>query len=354
MKKIIFISLTIIVIILSVASMTSCGHNNLSGKYIDINDPNNICELKSNGEFRQSDGIAGTYWVDGDTIFLQVSIFSQSYTLSKDRTSYSDGYETYVKIGKQLPVTEDDKIAKNNAYITEIDQTEDFKYAVYSDKTVEILQYIGAWDAITVTIPQTIDGNKVTSIAYYEQADWSHGVFAKCNLSLTNYLTEIIIPDGIVYIGDYAFKSCRALKYVTIPDSVTYIGDSAFEGCWDLTSIKIPDKVTHIGAQAFSDCTGLTSVILPKKITRIEHSTFSNDWQLTEITIPDSVTYIGDHAFSGNGYYGSALTNVTISKKITYVGNGAFAYCRNLTITCYKDSAAHKYCQDENVMFKLK
>ena len=40
-----------------------------------------------------------------------------------------------------------------------------------------------------------------------------------------------IIPEGVMEIGESAFKGCTGLTSLTIPESVTKIGDYAFEGC---------------------------------------------------------------------------------------------------------------------------
>ena len=48
--------------------------------------------------------------------------------------------------------------------------------------------------------------------------------------------TEIVIPNSVTGIGDYAFKYCINLTSVIIPDSVTSIGWEAFYECKNLTS----------------------------------------------------------------------------------------------------------------------
>ena len=79
------------------------------------------------------------------------------------------------------------------------------------------------------------------------------------NLYLNNELiTELVIPDDVTSIGDYAFYDCDSITSVVIPDNVTTIGNHAFYGCSSLTSVVIGDSVTYIGQYAFNCCDNLT------------------------------------------------------------------------------------------------
>ena len=71
---------------------------------------------------------------------------------------------------------------------------------------------------------------------------------------------EVIIPDGITSIENWAFNGCRELTSITIPKSVTEIGAFAFNGCSGLTSMTIAESVTSFGDDAFYLCENLSSI----------------------------------------------------------------------------------------------
>ena len=140
-------------------------------------------------------------------------------------------------------------------------------------------------------------------------------------------IKNLVIPNDITEIKQYAFNGCSGLTSVTIHNSVTVIGGSAFSNCTGLTSITIPNSVTSIGGSAFSNCTGLTSITIPNSVTSIGASTFEDCSGLTSITIPNSVTKIGDWAFCNC----TGLTEVTIPNSVTWIGYSAFSNCTGLT-----------------------
>ena len=171
---------------------------------------------------------------------------------------------------------------------------------------------------------------------------------------------DLVIPNGVTNIGNYAFSGCRGLTSVAIPDSVTSIGEGAFNGCSGLTSVAIPDGVTSIGNSTFNGCSGLTSVTLPDSVTSIGNSAFRNCSGLTSVTIPDSVTGMGNYAFSdcsgltsvtllGNvtndwesNYrpFGNCtnLSTLVLGEKMTKIGAYAFRNCSGLTSVTIPDS----------------
>ena len=153
-----------------------------------------------------------------------------------------------------------------------------------------------------------------------------NGVLTGVNL---HGATEVVIPDSVTSIGNWAFYNCSGLTSVTIGNSVTSIGNYAFAGCSSLTSVTIPDSVTSIGVGAFSNCSSVRGVTVPQSVCSSKLSLlFPAAYQsITNVVIRDSVTSIGDSAFSGC----SGLTGVTIPDGVTSIGEGVFSACGGLT-----------------------
>lgn len=79
-------------------------------------------------------------------------------------------------------------------------------------------------------------------------------------------MTQIIIPNSVAIIGNYAFGGCSSLAQIQIPDSVIIIEDFAFSICSSLRIIEIPDFVTSIGFNTFERYKSLVHCPLPSKV----------------------------------------------------------------------------------------
>jgi len=158
-----------------------------------------------------------------------------------------------------------------------------FTYTTNSD-TITITGYTGSGGA--VTIPDTINGYSVTSIA--------ENAFVNC----TN-LTGITIGNSVTNIGVGAFLDCRSLTSVTIGNSVTNIEESAFKGCTNLTSVTMGNSVTSLGEEAFGFCSSLTSVTIPNSVTNLADVTFYDCTSLTNVTFLGNAPGLGIDVFTG-------------------------------------------------------
>ena len=153
-------------------------------------------------------------------------------------------------------------------------------------------------------------------------------------------IKDLVIPNDITKIKDYAFYNCTGLTTITIPNSVTSIGEEAFSLCSGLTEVNITDLSAWCKID-FSDYsanplnyakklklngTEIKDLVIPNDITKIKDYAFYNCAGLTTITIPNSVTTIGNYVF----YDCYRLTEVTIPNSVTSIGEYAFDSCWNL------------------------
>lgn len=128
-------------------------------------------------------------------------------------------------------------------------------------------------------------------------------------------LKSVIIPEGVVSLGNYIFFGCSALANVILPSTLRTISNSSFVNCI-FVSIEIPDGVQVIGTFAFQNVTRLTSIALPLSLTSIGEDCFLN-CGITFIDIPQNVSSIGNYAFATG-----RLTSITSQSPNFVVSNG--------------------------------
>ena len=78
----------------------------------------------------------------------------------------------------------------------------------------------------------------ITDLAAHSKSNLMYKIGGSIHLLVDGKeITELVIPNSITSIGDYAFYRCDSLTSVTIPDSVTSIREGAFYKCTSLTSV---------------------------------------------------------------------------------------------------------------------
>ena len=159
---------------------------------------------------------------------------------------------------------------------------------------------------------------------------------------------ELIIPDGIVCINDYAFYGQNSIISVFIPDSVEKISFSAFSCCSNIESMTLPfigeslnsrDNIFFgyiFGANEYKNQdkyipNKIKSISLTKE-TEVFDYAFYNCASLTSISLPESLVTIGDYAFDNC----SLLTSIILQKELNMFGKSVFAGCENLTDIYYR------------------
>ena len=81
----------------------------------------------------------------------------------------------------------------------------------------------------------------------------------------------VIIPNGVVEIGEKAFAFNEDVTSVTIPNTVEIIGEASFAFCENLVKVVLGDSVSKIKTSAFSHCENLKSVNLPILSLSLDH-----------------------------------------------------------------------------------
>lgn len=107
-------------------------------------------------------------------------------------------------------------------------------------------------------------------------------------------LEEIVLPDGLVEIGEDAFYHMN-IKKINIPSSVKKIGKEAFLANYGLKSIELPEGIKSIGASAF-ERTGITELRIPKSLKTIPSKAFYG-CKLRDVYIPNTVEKFGESVF---------------------------------------------------------
>lgn len=111
---------------------------------------------------------------------------------------------------------------------------------------------------------------------------------------------DIIIPEGVESINDYAFSMAK-ISSVSFPDSMHYIGRNAFLYS-DVNRIDFGHGIAYIGGHegmVFSGCDNLTEVEVPSNVIRLGDGCFRNCTNLKKVTLHDGLQSIGEAAFLG-------------------------------------------------------
>ena len=219
---------------------------------------------------------------------------------------------------------------------------------------------------------------------------WPTGMFSHCES-----LNELIIPNSVTSIGDWAFVDCSSLTSLTIPSSVTTVGNNTFNSLpalqsvvlysapknmvffqcpvlthitWNvksevdsqkpfdriknqILSFTIGEDVEYIPANICNGMINLESIVIPANIKQIGSHAFANCNKLTLVTWNATNSKIGDAIFQNTASkikcfnFGesvnvipdflcdgmSNLTSITMPKNVKVIGKNVFRYCRNLT-----------------------
>lgn len=181
------------------------------------------------------------------------------------------------------------------------------------------------------------NGNKVERIG----AD----AFEGCSM-----LSEIIVPDSVIYIEKNAFAGTKGVNELTIGEKTHVIGSRAFANMQNLQKIYYnaratlalettdkPFDIEHIFVQGMSGVT----LYVGSAVNSIPARLFTGYKRLTHIVFPSgsNLKNIGYGAFEEC----SGLTSVTFPLGLESVGEKAFDDCTGLTEILFTSGSQLKY-----------
>jgi len=137
---------------------------------------------------------------------------------------------------------------------------------------------------------------------------------------------EVIVPHGVVSIGEGAFKGFTDIEIVRLPRSIKRIEDQAFYNCFKLKKINIPESVSYIGDSAFSCCSSLENIELPSNLESVGRNAFYLAKKLSKVVINDGLEMIGANMFN----WCESLEEIIIPNSVKEIKEGAFQRCNNL------------------------
>lgn len=143
------------------------------------------------------------------------------------------------------------------------------------------------------------------------------------------YLSAINMPRKLELVDKYAFYGCDTLTFVRARNCsrLKRIEDHAFYSCTMLAELRLPEGLTYIGPWAFAWDRILgqedTTLGLPSSLQTISTGAFAFVNHHKNLNIPANVTRIGDYAFMCD-YYMNNLTFSPGDKPLT-IGKAAFA-----------------------------
>ena len=296
-----------------------------------------------------------------------------------------------------------DYIFKNNDHITSINMHNDVttigKYAFYDTVALNSITignnvaYIGDYAfannaALTsINIPPSIteicngaflNVKSLESVYITDLEAWLRITFNDSTANpLINYatlylnnqeLTDLVIPESITELKQYAFYNHKALTSITIPNSGIHVDygalyrtslnaihvndlhawcNTTFQDSYSypskpcsiylngeqITTFVVPDDVEQINAYLFYKWDN--EVILGKSVKSIKESAFQQS-AITSIILPEGLETIQDNVF----FNCENLKSINIPNTLTYIGNQAFYGSNNIERVDIADMSA--------------
>ena len=194
-------------------------------------------------------------------------------------------------------------------------------------------------EGVTAILPSAFDQNR--NLISVQLSDDVTGIGAEA-FSFSG-ISEILLPEGLVEIGDFAFMYCSNLRQLKLPASLTAIGKGVFRGMQALSAFELPGEGGHFklwdNALMSSDgkrlialpiASGNTSFAVPEGVETIDDGAFADNAAIQSVSLPEGLISIGDGAFS---WLSSLSEEIVLPSTLKHIGASAFNAYNAASIT---------------------
>lgn len=156
----------------------------------------------------------------------------------------------------------------------------DWEWTRLEDGTIRIDRYKG--NDLDLVIPPFVGNKPVTRIGPH-LLNYKRGSRSLNNTNTS--VRQVIIPEGVEVLEDYAFSRCMLLMSVILPDTLREIGRHAFSHCILLEDVSFPASLSQIGEFAFLSCRSLKQIDAPDPVRRLVEDNIADSKLLSGETI---------------------------------------------------------------------
>ena len=158
-------------------------------------------------------------------------------------------------------------------------------------------------------------------------------------------ITNVTLPEGLLYIGDYAFYNCYSLEEVTLPSTLKGIGNYAFSQS-AVKQIKLPSSLEILSNYSFYKCSSLHTVFFMEncKVSYLGAYAFAECGVLGSVTFKDNceLVEVGERCF----YNCISISYIKLPKTVEVIGNSAFVSCTGLQVVTFEEGSVLREIKD--------
>lgn len=158
---------------------------------------------------------------------------------------------------------------------------------------------------------------------------------------------EITVPEGVEATGMFCFRYSPTLKVLNLPDSLKILDDFAISRNYLLHTINLGNGLEKVGTAGFNRNTALKSLVLPESCTSVNVQMsptyagidYSSVGLMENCNSLETVGFGSVDKIPQRTCLGADLKNVVIPNTVKSIDSYAFYDCKNLESVLFEDES---------------